>query len=233
METISKNKDQGYCILSYGRNDNIYWIIVKALEKAGFTVQRTSQYDGDIIRRILIVYWQEFPDTFKESQLKKFDKHRNKDELNDVPSENLENLENLKTLYQSIKIDKPIDPAIIENEKKSIENDKKLQEEWRQRALLQRQMLITNTIDRAMEIISKNKDKGYFPLSYDRSRYKDIINIIPKALEKAGFTVEILQQYERTYLIVYWQEFTDYFKKNILCSLDQDSIRRNTRQSPG
>ena len=76
METISKNKDQGYCILSYGRNDNIYWIIVKALEKAGFTVQRTSQY-GDIIRRILIVYWQEFPDTFKESQLKKFDeKHR-------------------------------------------------------------------------------------------------------------------------------------------------------------
>jgi hypothetical protein len=144
-----------------------------------------------------------------------------KDELN-VPSDKLDKL---KTLYQSIKIDKPIDPAIIENEKKSIENEKKFQEERRQKALLARQMLITNTIDRAMEIISKNKDQGYFPLSYPHSR--DIINIIAKALEKAGFTVEILPQYEKTYLIVYWQEFTNYFKEKI------SAHYRYSRQSPG
>jgi hypothetical protein len=144
------------------------------------------------------------------------------DDLVGSLSNRLDNLnDKLKTFYQSIKIDKPLDPAIIEKQKKRKEE-----------ARLARETLITNKIDQAMETISKNKNEGYCILSYD-DRDDNIDGIIAKALEKAGFTVQRTSEYGniiRRILIVYWQEYSDTFKESQLQRFD---FRHRYGRNPG
>ena len=111
-------------------------------------------------------------------------------------------MDKLKELYESIKIDKKPEPNIL-----------KAQEEAKLASIEKKRIFLEEEINKAMETIAKNKDKGYCIIRYG---YEP--SDIAGKLKKAGFDVTCKRYMplvgqrgcqERNSLIVSWQEFDD------------------------
>lgn len=111
-------------------------------------------------------------------------------------------MDKLKELYESVKIDKKPDPNIL-----------KAQEEAKHVSIEKKRIFLEEEINKAMETIAKNKDKGYCIIRYGYE-HSDVAG----KLKKAGFDVTCERymplvgqrgRQERNSLIVSWQEFDD------------------------
>ena len=127
-------------------------------------------------------------------------------------------MDKLKELYESVKNDKKPDPNIL-----------KAQEEAKLASIEKKRIFLEEEINKAMETIANNKDKGYCIIRYG---YEP--SDLAVKLEKAGFDITCERfmplvgqrgSQERNSLIVSWQEFDDATYEKIV---DDESRERKS-----